>query len=177
MLNRYQRDAIGPIVRVMQIIWLALTGGTGVYAAVVWFMKKADAEVAEGPGALAYLALAFGAASLVLAVVIPSVMMSAQKRSLHGRNGEAASDEHRVSIVRHLAGAHQVRLIVRCAILEGAAFLNGVAYWVERQEFNFYAMLALIAVMVALFPLRRRLEETIDRQLIAARQEGQWSDR
>ena len=60
--------------------------------------------------------------------------------------------------------ALQLRTIIGCALLEGAAFANAYAFMVERQVASLAIVLALILMIASHFPLRFWLDGWLERQ-------------
>lgn len=67
--------------------------------------------------------------------------------------------------VDRLLMSFQTRLIVRAALLEGAAFFNLIAFMIERQTWSFGIAGALAAINLSTFPSRDSVLYWIRQQL------------
>ncbi|HWL07667.1 MAG TPA: hypothetical protein VNQ76_04630 [Planctomicrobium sp.] len=56
----------------------------------------------------------------------------------------------------------QRRMVIRFALLEGAALLNAVGAIVERQWWSFALLLGIFILMILFFPTRTRFEHFIE---------------
>lgn len=61
-----------------------------------------------------------------------------------------------------LAGTYQVELIIKVALLEGAAFYNIIAYRVEQQPWTLAIIAALLVFILMQFPTRSRIRNRIE---------------
>ena len=111
------------VVRVLQIIHLAMTGGVVVFAAVAVFLKN---PVAMGaPGVVTLVLCAVAASNAGMALVVPGIL----QRQLH--SGPHAGDDQPDET--SLAAAYQTQRLVAAALLEGGAFCGVIAYFLEQH--------------------------------------------
>lgn len=135
------RQSLVPQVRAMQAIVGALVSGIVMFALLVLVLEMREPT---GGMILSLIALALGLICLMLGVVIPQTI---------GVGGSVSG-----------VGIYQTRLIISCGLLEGAAFLNLVAYWLELQLFSIgFAALMLLFILWQ-FPTVDRVLEWLNRQ-------------
>ncbi len=148
------------LVRVMQIICGALMMGLlmfGVIASVIRFGNPGK-PVAAFP-IVSYLGAGFALQNIVLSFVIPSLSIKATlKRMVSLRPIE---DLRKLD----LYGVYQTRMIIGCALLEGAGFFNLVAVIIDGHIWSFAVVAILIALMAMSFPTYERVDAWADDQL------------
>jgi hypothetical protein len=108
-----------------------------------------------------YAAVAGAIVAVVTSLVVPTYLADALRRS------PAPSD---VSDARRYAQMYQTLLIIRCAILEGAAFFCLVSYILEHHVAALAAALVLLTIILMQFPTSSRLEAWIENELAVAEQ-------
>lgn len=165
MLNDSQRDYLAKAIRPMQIIVAALAMGVVVFLAVVLMMGPRNAG---GPLFL-YLGIAFAAMAFAAWIIVPSIMAVKSRRAIAAGRVAAAAVPMNVppdaSDVAQLAGVFQMRLILGCALLEGAAFMNLAMYLMHGDVISLMIAGMLLATLVTQFPTLRRLEFWVEQQL------------
>jgi hypothetical protein len=143
-------------IRVMQIIAGALIAGVVVFGVIVVFgfgaLNQPPAE-----GVIRYMALGFIALELVPFALVPTFVT--------GDSVTRAQQGNRLLEGEGLPyGLYQTRMIIRFALLEGAAFFNLVAVIIEHHWWNLAAAGALAFAMLLMFPTRTRVEQWIETQ-------------
>ncbi len=145
-------------VRTMQIIIGALCAGIVLFLAMVFAL--AGDEPAQG-GMLSMVGVGIAVAATASAFVLPGTIVAQHRRQI--AQVEQADNGDR-SLERRLLGAYQVKLIMSGALLEGAALLNVVVFFLEGQFYNAAIGLLLAAGIALLFPTRSRLDRWIEEQ-------------
>lgn len=143
-------------IRVMQIIAGALIAGVVVFGIVVVFALGA---LNQPPveGTIKYMALGFIVLELVPFALVPTFVT--------GDSITRAQPGNRLLEGEGLAyGPYQARMIIRFALLEGAAFFNLVAVIIEHHWWNLAAAGALAFLMLLMFPTRTRVDQWIETQ-------------
>lgn len=134
-------------VRAMQIITFALIQGAVVIWAIMMFLSKAD--LSGSPDLLAWIGLGFAAIVFMVHLVVPRLML---KHNLQGlRNDsyrELSFSERAKCVYATLRSPH----LIACALLEGAAVFNAVAYMIEHWIGNVLAGAVLIGLLIIRFP-------------------------
>jgi amino acid transporter len=145
------------IVRVMQIIAGALIAGVaafGVYAAAQGLAEPPDPERTPF---LAYMGAVMTFGMITAALFVPAAIARAGQKPPEARRepsrGAAADDPD----LRYYS-TYQTMMIVRLALLEGAAFLNLVALLQEHHWWSLALTGLLLLVMLASFPTSSRVE-------------------
>jgi hypothetical protein len=175
MITSDQRDYLGKCVTVMQIIVGALAAGAVTFAVVVLILRSQ--QQADGPRdsslLLSYIGI-LGAASAIAAwIIVPRLIVARARQELSEGKTPTLADDRGPALTdgaRHiqpLVAMHQTRLIVGCALLEGAAFLNVLAYMLEGQLMNLVAAGLLVLMIVGQIPTVGRLTSWIEDDLSA----------
>jgi hypothetical protein len=159
MLSAVQREHMGKLVRPMQVIVCALAFGVLVFMAVAIAVKPGAPAGQEREPFLAYIAIVFTFAILAAWFIVPRTMVARLRKSMAGgqiaehmqaRAAATLTEEQRQ--IQPFIATYSTKLIVACALLEGAAFFNVVIYFLERQPFNLLIALALVLMILAHFP-------------------------
>ena len=146
------------LVKVMQIITGAILTGPVIFLAIV-LLTSGD-QPPQDPS-LAYIAAAFAAVMIFTHFLIrlrPNP--SALPESKRGGNFDPFSDE----VFAAIAPTYQTELIIKIALLEGAAFFNIIAYQWERQWWSLAISALLLALIAIQFPTVSRIQERIKNQ-------------
>jgi hypothetical protein len=105
--------------------------------------------------------IVFAVVELLMFIIFPNWAAAAACRKVGREAGQVPIADLLDPL---LCGIFQTRLIIGFAMLEGAAFLQAIAYMVEGQLFSLAIGLALVLVMAMAFPTRSRLENWIERR-------------
>jgi hypothetical protein len=177
------RRCVGMMVQVMQIIVFALTLGVVFFGVTVVVARGVPAEAfrANGP-LLGWIAVGFTAAILAVRPVALAVMTAAARKGKatnFGTGAHAASAppfirelQQRLPMVARWIQAYQTRLIVGCALLEGAAFFNLVACFAEPWIGNLAVAGVLVSMLLLQFPTRDRVVDWVGQQIRQSRIEA-----
>lgn len=167
MLSEVQRNQLTPVLRSMQIIVGALALGIINFLLIVVFVIRPQAPGAPAGEMLqTYMSVGGAAVAVVASFVVPMVLAGSMRKSLPdssavsntaGAKGEAN--------IMPLTQVYQTLLIIRCAILEGAAFFCLIAHMIERQTITLAVAGVLLLVLLAQFPFRSRVESWIENEL------------
>lgn len=133
-------------VRTLKIITIAMAAGVLVFMAIALVTNQGaldgDADI------LSWIAIGFAGLMFVNHLVIPGVIATASLGKVSTEQIREADEATRFSLI---FPTYQIRHIVACALLEGAAFFNVVAYMMEPFGGNLAAagiLIALIAVRI-----------------------------
>ncbi len=148
------------LVRTMQIICGALMMGVLSFAFVVVMIRfgKAGRPPADFP-MMAYMAAGMAAIMIITKLVITPLIVSAGLKQIASLRPLEALTK------LDLYGVYQTRMIVGCALLEGAAFFNLISVITEGQVWTFGVVALLLALMAASFPTYERVDAWADEQL------------
>src|SRR5262249_15847899 len=117
---------------------------------------------------ISYVGIAFAAGVLLLVGLLTSLMETGWRRQiargnwpvLDSRAGEGQPSDD----VWRWWTLYQTRMLIRAAPVEGAAFLNLIAFLVEGQAFSLGIALGLLLVLILQFPTRDGVERWIETQ-------------
>jgi hypothetical protein len=123
----------------------------------VLFITNSGQNRPQSEPFLTYIAAGGAVFVIAASIFVPRFFASPVERSFSG-------DSKSLS-VRPLAATYQTLLIIRCALLEGAAFFSLVAYMIERQPIAIGAAVVLLVALLANFPTASRLEAWIEAKL------------
>tara|TARA_B100000029_G_scaffold350205_1_gene342616 strand:+ start:3531 stop:3941 length:411 start_codon:yes stop_codon:yes gene_type:complete len=129
----------------MQIIAVALVLGPAVFAAVVLATFQGASDSLE---LLGKIGLGFAAVTIVMSVIVPGMIGTLKE----------------TSSTQQFLGVYQTRLIIKLALLEGAAFINIVALQAEQSWWSLGTAGFVVILMIAGFPTRSKIEFWIQAQ-------------
>lgn len=135
-------EEITPQVRTMQFIVAGLAASPLLFAVITLFLKLKPLGD-EATGTLVTIALSVGLVGLIAQQVLGDLVLRASTKNL----GAAAIDEP-----ARLAGGYLSALLVSCALCEGAAFINLLAFMITRAPLTLGMGLLLVAASVVKFP-------------------------
>lgn len=137
----------------------ALLGGCMAFMVVALLMAKMQSGwAAAGPMTLMVLGLC--PLSVVLALVLPGTLAKSFVANARLRAGEPANDP--AARLRIASAATMNQVVIRTALLEGAALLAGIAVLLEGTWLAAGAFALVVAAMLALFPFPPRFESIRD---------------
>jgi hypothetical protein len=143
----------------MRIIHLALCLGVLVATVVLVVVRHSQAPQTDNP-LLIYLGIGFAVMAVAAAWFVPATMDTETRKRMAGGEGPTLSADP----VVNWALLYQTRLIVRCALLEGAAFFQPIAYFVAGHPVSLVVAAVLFLLLVLQFPTVDRIRAWIDRQ-------------
>lgn len=149
-------NGLDAAVRVSQVIVFALLFGAIAFAMVILTQQS---SVTLTAATMTWIGVAGAAIAIPTSYTLPPIFETLTTLDNSTTKAKGKSREER------LFELFQVQLIMRCAILEGAAFLNIVAF---QQEHCLYSILAivLLVVMIAMrIPTKRRVQTWIAARL------------
>jgi hypothetical protein len=117
------------------------------FACVAFFAAKG--EPAKSP-MLALVGAGMAVMAVVVRFIVPTIIVNGAKARLK----EASATD----VMAQLAGLYQTKMIVGMAILEGAAFVNLIAYMTEKQFWSYGIVAFLVGVMAISFPSQGQFE-------------------
>jgi hypothetical protein len=171
MLSASQREYIGKMIRTMQIIVLALSFGAFAFLIVATVVTPEGQPAGqERKLLLSYIAIPFTVAVLAAWLAVPRMIAGRFRNSMAaGKHVETApigpdvTDEQRQ--VHPFLAVYTTKLIIACALLEGAAFFNIVSYFLERQSWNLLIGLVMLLMILAHFPTASRVSSWVEDEL------------
>lgn len=162
--------------RTMQIIVGALSGGVLFFLAIVLLMvnRGALAGPVNDP-LLTYVAAIFALVAFIAWAVLPGILAGRMRQSivdgstLHSSTMRVPNAKE-LGDVLPLTIAYQLRLILGCALLEGAAFFCLIAYLIERQQASLIVAAVLLLLLFSQIPSVARVESWVEGELTAVNQ-------
>ena len=171
MLSKEQTGAIAPGKRVMLIIFAALILGVSAFAAFVCVLRIGD----EGGlfnldfGFFAIMGVGFAALVLLPSLIVPLIM---KKQAVTNVANEFSGKMHDSRAAIKLLGGLQTSMIVRLSLLDGAAFFNILAFFLDGSVYNLLATGVLLVLMFLSLPLPGRIDNKISDMLDEAKLKG-----
>lgn len=165
-------------VRVMQIITLALAFGCATFGAIALLIVL-QGNLAPNPAAdiLVYMAAGFMVLQVALSFAWPLLTVNRALRKVAARQQGASPLPLAPSAALNQGGAavandlgtllpmFQSQLIVRLALIEGAAFFNGIVFLLTGSWLSL-GLLVFGAVLILLqFPTVRRVSQWLENRL------------
>lgn len=139
-------------LQLMQIIAMALPGGAFAFGAVAAFLVSSGFERSGTSPVISLIGLGGALISFVLHLAVPRKVAPVAPAS------SPTLDD--------LYGVYLTRLIIGLGLLEGAVFLNLIAYLLEQNWWSLAVAGGLLFWMLAMFPTRTRVEQWIESQLM-----------
>jgi hypothetical protein len=161
---------LGPRVRVLQIIAAALILGVLTFLIIAVVVVQQRGGAAEQPGAppvLSYAALGFFAVALLLWTFVPALAAQGPVRKIAAGTWQPPQNVPATaypSDAARLLAVYQTKTIIAGALLEGPAFLGGIAYLIEAQPITLGVPVAAVLLMLLTFPTRLRANLWLLRQ-------------
>lgn len=168
MLSDRAREILRPLVMTLRIIVIALALG------VLFFGIFAVVQNASKPQSFGtkvnFLFLAITAPTFVVGFVVRRLLPKGGAVQPQHAAGQGEPDDD----IRSAFAAIQTPTIVGCAFFEGAAFANLVVYLQEAELVHLAVSGLALFCILAHFPITRRIEQQIEDQLQARRDEQQF---
>jgi hypothetical protein len=169
-------------LRTMQIIAGTLLFGVLAFVAVALFIVHVQ-NGGRGTGppdhrVLSFVAVAMQAVNVLLSFIIPGMMAKGALRRIASGTWRAPPQADPAAYstdAAKLLAVRQTTLIVALALLEGAAFLGGIAYLLEARPKALVGVGLAVWAMLYHFPTESRTRYWLERQagvLAGLRQEG-----
>ena len=115
---------------------------------------------------VSYVAVAFAVMIVMPFAVVPPLLVTTARKRLAHQYGEGND-----TLVSPLFMTYQTKTIIGCALLEGVAFFQAIAYFLEGQQICLLLAIAFMAGIALHFPTRARVERWIERQTELIEQE------
>ena len=145
-----------------QVIAGSLIAGVAIFALVVTVIRSGQGPLFNSKvgldSPLVLVGLVVAVSAVMTNVLLPNLMFRTPPEQLKA----ARTREERVEALR---GMSQIKLIVRYAILEGAAFLNLILFMLEGSALNLGLAIVLLLLMMAHFPTTGRIEAYLETRL------------
>lgn len=148
------------IVMVMRIITVAILMGPILFLFIV--LSISENPKPQEPN-LAYIAAGVAGVMIFLSFLI---RFRPRRSSLPKDSQHENFDPYADEVFMALAPTYQMELIVKLALLEGAAFFNIIAYQIERQWWTLAVVVLLLVLIAAKFPTLAGIQQRIERQTI-----------
>jgi uncharacterized membrane protein YqjE len=174
MFNNDWREQLPAKIRVTQIIVGALGFGCLSLLIIVLFVAH-DPNKPTGQLIVSYFALLMAAINVCVWAVSPFIIVSQGRKNIQqklssnakqpGENYTGDKMEIENSKAQMLIGLLQTKIIVSCAILEGAVFFLLIAYMIEHFTLCMSAAVVLLFLLVAQMPTSGRATYWVEDQL------------
>jgi hypothetical protein len=166
MLSQDQRHRIAASIRTPRIVVTAMAMGVLAFLVVVLMLPpRAD----RGEPLVAYIAVAFAVVALAASMALSKMVAKKSVQRILAERASVADDRFQGGVndqtLDKLLGVFSTKLIIYCALLEGGAFFNLVAYLIDGQVINLYAVGALLVMMAIGFPTLGGAEDWITQAL------------
>lgn len=159
MLDQSQRRHLENRARALQIVVGAMILGVVTFAVIAWVIGRDKAHFDFS--IMAIIGVIFAASSLPMAIVLPTIIrQNVGKQARDNSGGQEGPD--RMDAI--FAGI-QSSMIVRFALLEGAAFLNVIGFMVDGASICLVVAGLLIVVMGVMFPRADQVIQTVEDDL------------
>ena len=144
-----------------QIIVVALGMGVLTFAGFVLF--QSGLQVSLVPTATTLIGVFVAVGAIVMSFVIPALISNLSASRLQG------SEEPADAAINKLFAVFQTQLILGCAFLEGAGFLNVFFYQVSKSVFSLVAFSICVALLLVRIPTKGKIQTWIAKRLSNSR--------
>ena len=174
MFNEGQEKLLKQTTRICQIIAFALIMGVLVFAGIILGVGLGPDQPPETP-IVSIVGSAVGLAALPAWMIIPGLVVAGLRRKVVA--GEPISNQpgqqypEETGDVGPLVGVYQAKKIFGFAVLEGAAFINLIAYLLEGQSMNIAIAAGLLCLMMFGFPVQDSVERFVRQELETVEQQ------
>ncbi len=176
-MNETSRHHMAARLRPLQVIvGMMVLGATAflIVAAVV------SGEVAASPGdtpvtpVLTYLCAGFGVVALIARMLIPGVMTTSARANIVKKRVDSSAtpapkassaDGAVLTDVVQLCTSYASVVVIRAAVVEGAALLAALAFLVERSPLSAVVAIVLILALLAQIPTHTVMAQWLDTEL------------
>jgi hypothetical protein len=175
-------DQLNKIVLVNRIIVGALIAGVTTFIGLV-LLIRASGNKPAGQFVLTPVGVGFAVVALAGAAVVPKLAMRRWHRQIaagvwpallaQGSDSLPAANTKDVTPEEEIFrwwNMYPVALIVRCALIEGAAFFQCISYLIEGNVIALIAAVVLVAILVYQWPGRARIGRWVEAQQEAVEQ-------
>ena len=143
------------IIRISQFVCAAMVTGVLVFMIVALLIGHGANPVAAGKSSIIPLfAVLVAVNNVVMLYLISGFVVKSMTKTMNAEQFTERSPK--------LAGIFQVRMIIRVALLEGAAFFNLIEYLIDRQWWSVAVAGVLIAIMLMNFPTMNQFDGWAD---------------
>jgi len=134
-------------VRGLQIITGGLTVGASTVLATMLFLSRGEMD--GDPDILAWVGIGMAVMTFTAHIVIPPIIVGSQLKAIGSETLKDSSTEQKyLAVFSPIRSGH----IVACAMLEGAAMFNAIAYMIEHWIGNVAAAATLIVLIALKMP-------------------------
>jgi hypothetical protein len=151
--NGKEATSVQQHLRVLQIICASLIGGVLIFGGFV--LLQPPQPPATEP-VMAFVGAGFAAVGVMTWLLLPMLI----DRAAAKRVAQTPQEDGRPApeaVAAALMPQYHGRKIMSMAVLEGAAFMNLVAYWLEHLRWSLAIVGGLVLLMIVSFPTRGRL--------------------
>jgi hypothetical protein len=136
----------------LQIITVILMAGPVVFMGVALAVNQGELGVT--PDVLSWVAIGVTVVELSLYLIVPDLVARQQRDMIElGRSNTAIE----LDSFKQLLPVYRIRHIVACALLEGAIFLNVIAYLVSKFAGNLAAAVFLLVIIALKWPTGEKI--------------------
>jgi hypothetical protein len=165
------RQPLAQQIQVLRILVAAMALGVVAFAGYTIYHNLGKPIVLAGKfDSLNVLMLVFGATALATGLVIPPIIFRSAART--PSVGNPAALEPGVAPILTVQARIQTATIVGCALFEGGAFGNLVAYMQNAELLNLILAGVLLLAILARFPLPGACEQRILDELRRAKEQA-----
>lgn len=172
MFTEEERAFLTRATRTLQIIVGALAAGVLSFLVVVLVVNSTRAVRPPETPILTYMAIAAAPAAILAATLVPGFVLRGQRQSIldgstpspPASSGASIQPDSATASFQTYFGGYQTALIIRSAILEGAAFFALVACLQEGLWWSLVVAMVLLLFILAGFPTGSRVAEAVERE-------------
>jgi hypothetical protein len=174
MSTDQDRDPIDQAVFLLRIIHVVMSLGILMFLVVAVLVMRHGEVFGKDPWSvttpMTMIAVIFAAMAIVAHVVVPNLAVNAQRRAL--ARGTKAGDAG-PSDAEALMALFTNQVIIGTAIIEGAALLNTVVYFLEGAAVPLLLAVLLLGILLSRIPSRDAMTTWLGEQVLQLQEERQ----
>ena len=167
------RDPIDQAVFLLRIIHVVMSLGILMFLVVAVLVMRHGEVLGKDPWSvttpMTMIAVISAAMAIVAHVVVPNLAVNAQRRAL--ARGTKADDTP--SDAEALMALFTTQVIIGTAIIEGAALLNTVVYFLEGTAVPLLLAVLLLGILLSRIPSRDAMTTWLGEQVLQLQEERQ----
>lgn len=159
--NAKFEETVNSHTKTLQIIVAALTSGVVIFGTVALFMNPEKSDDWLIPSIFGGIGILVMIKSFIVpSLIAGSAVSQCLSQTSHPKN-DGKDNEQKISLVR----IFQLKTIVGCALVEGAGFLNIIAYILAGNYINLGVMILTVGLLATRIPSANGVKQWVNDQI------------
>jgi hypothetical protein len=173
MLSEPQRAYIRNVTRTLQVLVVAMAAGVLVFLVIAVFVRpnNGNPRAPDSQPVITYMAIGMSVVIGAAWMIVPSAVERRMRESVINHESKDwgivrnMPNAEEIGDAIPLANIYQTGTIIRVALVEGTAFLAGVAFMIERQPIALLIGVVLWLMILSHIPTVGRIENWVDMEM------------